>query len=148
LTSSPRLTLSGAALTLQGVRATLELLDPDVVAPYRTLTRGIWTVDTFIDGGAAAGYMLQDSPLLEFSTDGLLRVFTGCNTGQGTYTRSGQTLTLGSVPYTEEGCNPPLSALASARVIRVMSEGELSLEIEARRLTLMRGTIGLSATNE
>ena len=148
VTSSPTLTHAGDRLTLAGEGATLEFLDRELANPDRPLVGSNWTVDTFIDGGAASGLPLITPPTLRFGDDGSLAVNTGCNTGYGTYTVSGSTLTLGSIPYTERGCVDTGSQFAQDHVIEVMSPGSVTFTIDAARLTIERGSIGLGATTE
>jgi heat shock protein HslJ len=148
LQSSPGVTQAGPALTLSGAAATLEFLDREVADADRPLTGRTWTIDTFIENGAATNFPTQVPATLEFGTDGKVNIFTTCNGGTGSYTRDGQTLTLAAVGYTATACGPTGSPTAEERVTRVMADGEVTLEIEAGRLTLMRGELGLSATTE
>jgi heat shock protein HslJ len=147
LASSPRLTLSGAALTLAGEQATLELLDIELADPDRPLAGRVWTIDSFLEGAAMSSFPLLTPPTLEFSADGSLRVFTTCNTGEGTYTRTGSTLALAGLTYAQEPCDATGSREAQDRIEAVMTDGELSFEIEAARLTVHQGMPGLSATS-
>lgn len=148
-TAAPQLSIAGASLTLQGASATLELLDREVADPDRPLTGRVWRVDTFFQGGLASGYPLTSPPTIEFRGDGTLNVFDTCNSGDGSYTRSGQTLTVSSVNFSEAGCSGPTQDQVSARIQELFAEdGELTFEIEANRLTLMRGTSGLGALTD
>jgi heat shock protein HslJ len=146
--ASPEVTQVGATLTLAGVDATLEFLDREVADADRPLTGRTWTVDTFIENGAATNFPSQVPPTLEFGVDGKLTLFTTCNGGGGSYTRNGQTLTIASVGITAVECGPTGSAPSEQRMMRVLADGEVSFEIDAGRLTIMRGPIGLSATAE
>ncbi|MEY4544531.1 MAG: hypothetical protein RL685_726 [Pseudomonadota bacterium] len=146
-TASPQLSIAGATLTLEGASATLELLDREVADPDRPLAGRVWNIDTFFQGGAASSSPGAAQPSVEFRTDGTLRVLTTCNSGNGDYTRNGQVLTLSSVLYTEVGC-PDSRGLVEQNVQSVLSAGELTLEINANRLTLMRGNAGLGATTD
>lgn len=148
LQSSPGLTQAGPTLTLAGAEASLEFLDREVADADRPLTGRTWTIDTFIENGAASSSPSQASPTLEFGSDGTLQVFTTCNSGRGSYTRNGQTLTLASVALTALSCGATGSVASEDRIGRVLADGEVTLEIDARRLTLMRGALGLSATTE
>jgi heat shock protein HslJ len=148
LASTPGLSLSGGALTLTGAQATLELLDIELADPDRPLTGRLWRIDGFLEGSSGSSVGGPTTPTLEFSADGSLHVFTGCNTGDGTYTRSGQTLLLSSMTYTEEPCDVTDSGLAQERIQAVLSPGELSFDIEAARLTLRHGEPGLQATSD
>ncbi|HEX6244475.1 MAG TPA: META domain-containing protein, partial [Polyangiales bacterium] len=58
----------------------------------------------------------------------------------GRYSMQGARITLSELAYTEAGCALPL---IEDKVQAVLSDGELQFAIEARRLTLTRGSIGL-----
>jgi heat shock protein HslJ len=76
-----------------------------------------------------------------------VQVFTGCNTGEGEYSVSGSTLNLTGIAYTEAGCGSDDLADVEDHMQSVFSDGTLSYEIEAARLTIMRGEdLGISAT--
>jgi heat shock protein HslJ len=148
LQGSPGLTQAGPTLTLAGAGATLEFLDREVADPDRPLTGRTWTIDTFIENGAASSSPAQAPGTLEFGTDGKVNVFTTCNGGEGSYARSGQTLTFTGVGFAQLPCGPTGSATAEELISRVFGDGAVTFQIEAGRLTLMRGEIGLGATSE
>jgi heat shock protein HslJ len=145
--AEPQLDIAGAALTLQGAGATLELLDQELADPDRPLTGRVWSIDTFIQGATASSFpMLTAPPTLEFGNDGTLTVFDGCNGGSANYTRDGQRLTLSSLGFTEVACSG--TRATEERVHAVIAEGELIVEIDAKRLTLTHGDSGLGAKTD
>jgi heat shock protein HslJ len=146
--ATPGLTQAGAALTLEGTDATLEFLDREVANPDRPLAGRTWAIDTLISNGAASNVPSPTTPTLQFGADGSLSVFTTCNTGTGSYTRSSQTLALSAVAYTEGACGTGGNATIQAGIQSVIQAGEVTFEIEATRLTIMRGTLGLAAITE
>lgn len=147
--ATPQLSIGGAALTLQGPNATLELLDRELADPDRPLAGRVWRVDTFFQGGAGSSLPLTAPPTLEFESDGTFSVFDTCNQGEGTYTRSGLTLTVSPVAFTEAGCPGATQDQVSARMHELfLPGGELTFEIEANRLTLMRGSSGVAALTD
>ncbi|MEO8180230.1 MAG: META domain-containing protein [Deltaproteobacteria bacterium] len=148
MTARPRLSLDGDRLTLSGADATLAFLDRELADPDRPLTGRVWLIDTFIDGDAASNIPLPSSPTVSFDEQGRAQIFTTCNTGTGAYTRQGRQLLLSDVLYTEAACASAASAAADARIQRVLSDGTLTAEIEAARLTLTRAEVGLSATTD
>ncbi len=148
LTASPILTHAAPRLTLGGAEATLEFLDRELANPDRPLSGRTWTIDTFIDGGAASSFPLQASPTVEFRDDRSLQVSTTCNVGEGTYTLGEGVLVLSNVAYSEEVCDPSGSVAARDRIMQVLTVGTVSYEIEAARLTILRGPLGLSATTD
>jgi len=147
--ASPRVTQSGARLTLESADATLSFLDREVADPDRPLVGPIWRVDTIIRGnGASAGASsISISPTIEFRPDGEYLVFTGCHTGGGTFTAGNGSVTLSGAAYTEEGCDPA-NEMVQEHIVQVLAAGTVALEIEARRLTLTREDVGLSATTD
>lgn len=147
-TSSPTMSLDGDRLTFVSDSITLVFLDREVADPDRPLTGRTWTIDTFILGGAASNLPVSDAPTVTFGDDGTVDVFSGCNSGSGTYEQSGDRLTLSPIPYTERGCPDAAATQAESQVQAVLTEGEVDLEIEANRLTLTRDGRGLSATTE
>jgi heat shock protein HslJ len=118
-----------------------------VADPDRPLAGPIWTIDTLIDGGAASNVPTAATPTLQFGSDGTIEVFTGCNSGTGSYTREGQTLVLSAIPYTLRGCAAAETAVGS-HVTRVINAGEVTFEIDAARLSIQRGDIGIRALTE
>ena len=147
-TASPKIELVGDQLTLSTSEATLVFLDREVADPDRPLTGRTWTIDTFIDGDAASNLPLQVPPTVEFADDGTFQAFTTCNTGTGAYVAEGTSLTLSEVAYSEEGCDASGSDTADVHVKSVLTDGVVTTEIEAARLTLMHGTLGISATTD
>ena len=106
----------------------------------------MWTVDTFIDGGAASNFPLQDGPTLEFGDDGTIDFYTACNDVSGDYAIDGQEITFSALVTTDAAC-AGAAAEAEAHLLEVI-DGTATFEIEAQRLTLMRGSIGIGATTE
>jgi heat shock protein HslJ len=144
--SQPMVILDGDRLTLTSGDVVLEFVDREVADPDRPLSGPTWVVDTFIDGPATSNLALSQSPTLLFDGDGSVDIDTGCNTGRGTWNLEGDQLTLAGMNYTEIGCAEPNAATAEASVQAVMTDGMVTVEIEAARLTLMRGELGLSAS--
>jgi len=144
MTSSPRLTLEGNTLTLSSSATTLVFLDREVADPDLPLVETHWSVDTLIKDGAASNLPLASDPTILFRQDGSLQVDTTCNTGSGRYQVAANQLTLTNVTYTEKACSGA-SASADSAVQEVLRDGTLTFSIEAHRLTLLRGNVGLSA---
>jgi heat shock protein HslJ len=145
-TSQPQIALDGDTLTFTGVAATLVFLDRELANPDRPLTGRVWTVDTIIDNGAASNVPVSTPPTLEFLDGGTLNVFSGCNDIVYSYQVAGAEITLSLVSSTRLACEGAAGAL-SAHVSEVLT-GTVTFEIEAQRLTLMNGTIGLGAMTD
>ncbi len=145
--SQPSLMLDADQLTITGAEATLVFLDSEVADPDRPLTGATWTVDTFIDGGAASNFALQDEPTLLFNDDGNVDLFTGCNNGSAEYAVDGDRIAFSNVITDDAACEGGANE-AERRFIQVVTDGLSDFEIDANRLTLMRGDVGISATTE
>jgi len=146
ITSSPALDLDGDVLTLEGAFATLRFLDREVADPDRTLTSGTWIIDTLIQGGVAQGGFAVE-PTVRFNA-GSVQVFTGCNAGAGEYSVSGDEITVSGMTYTEEVCEAVDVIPIEEHIEQVIIDGILIHQIEAARLTIMRGDLGVMATTE
>jgi heat shock protein HslJ len=144
LSSRPRITRRDDQLTLAGESATLTFLDREVADPDQPLAGAAWSIDTFLMNDAASNLPLSKDPTLTFHADGTLEVDTTCNTSRGTYTVTGDTLELSGISYTEKACSGPAS-YAEQSVQAVIEDGPLKFTIDARRLTIERGNVGLSA---
>jgi heat shock protein HslJ len=148
----PTLVLEGAQLTLTGVDGVLVFVDREVANPDRSLAGPTWTIDTFIEGegatGTASAVNMAEDPTVVFGEDGSLQVFTGCTHGVGNYTASDGTISLGMIGYDDVVCSDESLNWVDAHVQQVLSQGMLSFEIDAARLTLERGSVGLSARTE
>lgn len=148
MTSRPSSSLDGDRLTLSAADATITFLDRELADPDRPLSGRVWTIDTLINGDAASSVTLQVSPTVSFDEIGAVQIFTGCNRGSGSYTHRAEQLQLSGMVYSQQACAGSGSAAAEAHIQRVLSDGALSAQIEAARLTLTRGDVGLSATTE
>jgi len=142
----PQLELEGTSLTLTGASAVLAFRDREVADPDRPLVATPWTIDTFFSSDAASNLPLSSDPTFVFAADGNLQFDTTCNSGTGKYTVAGNQITLSTVDLTLIACGGA-SAFAENHILKVLTgDGPLTFEIEAKRLTLMRGKLGLGAT--
>ncbi len=148
LTARPGLSLDSVQLTLSGADATLAFLEREVADPDRALTGRVWNIDTLIDGDSASNIPLPVSPTVSFDDVGSVQIFTSCNRGAGSYTRQADQLRFSGIVYSQQPCSSSSSAAAEAHIQRVLSDGTLTAQIEASRLTLTRDDVGLSATTE
>lgn len=150
--SGPTLQLDGDELTIENSEATLSFLDREVADPDRPLLGSEWTVTSLITGPVAqAGDFGR--PTLQFSSDGTLQVFTGCNAGTGQFTggqlsSSASSVTLSGMAFDDQDCSDELVTMADTHLRQVLSDGTLNYSIDAASLTLMRGDQGLMATTE
>jgi len=140
--------LEGDSLTLSNAEATLNFLNSEVANPDRSLAGPTWAIDTYLDGEIASAVNVSVYPTVVFGEDGRLQVFTGCTNGVGSYIVDGSTLTLGPVGYDDVVCEDESFQWADTHIQQVLSEGTLTYEVDAARLTLERGSAGLSARTE
>jgi heat shock protein HslJ len=147
-TSKPLLSVSGDELTISSGDVVLFFLDREVANPDRPLTGSSWVIDSFIQGDGVSNLPLQQDPTLSFNADGTFSVFTTCNQGSGTFVRTNSELSLSEVIYTEAECGDTGSSVAEGLIQDVLQEGVVTIEIDAQRLTIQRGDIGLSAMTE
>lgn len=146
LRARPRLTRSGDQLALSSEGGmVLRFLDREIADPDRPLIDTVWVIDTLIDDQSFGSSPTSANPLLQFARDGSLHVVSTCNSGVGRYSVEGARLTLANVAYSEQACGDEAAAVLEQKVKAVLQSGTLSFEIEARRLTLMRDSRGLSA---
>jgi heat shock protein HslJ len=145
LRARPRLTRSGDQLALSLDGMVLRFLDREVADPDRPLVDTVWVIDTLIDDQSFGTSPTSGNPIVQFARDGTMHIQSACNGGAGRYTVDGDVLTLTTVAYSEQACNDAVAAGLEQKVQAVLHSGTLTFEIEARRLTLMRDSLGLSA---
>lgn len=117
--------------------------DPDLVDR-------LWTVDAVLDLGAYIFIPTPDPATLRFESDGAVQVFTGCNGGEGTYTREGSSVVFEQVGSTEEACPEEKVQTLESGVLRVVHhDGPVAYEIDEGRLVLkVEDGVGLRLMGE
>jgi heat shock protein HslJ len=80
---------------------------PPPVDPAEGLAGTGWDL---VEMGTTADFA-RIVPTIEFSADGRVSGFAGCNTFSGTFALDGETITLGPLATTEMACEPPASAV-------------------------------------
>lgn len=146
LMSAPVVALDGDTLTISGATAGLVLLDREVADPDRPLVGTTWTVDTLLEGDTASSIPDGIAVELRFGEDGLVAISTGCNSGSAPYEVSGATIRFGDAALTLRACTGAQAAVES-HVLAVL-DGTAELEIEAGRLTITNGDVGLGLVAE
>jgi heat shock protein HslJ len=148
MTASPSYVYSDSRLTLTGTEATLVFLDRELADPDRSLVGPTWSIDNYLEGMTSTAVNLTTRPTVTFGEDGQVSVETGCNTGGGSYTVEGNTITLSLIGYTRMLCDDEDAAWAEAHIQSVLNEGEVTYEIDANRLGLTGAEKGLGATTD
>lgn len=147
-TASPSFEFQEDSLILQSDEATLTFADRDVVIPDAALENSLWIIDSFIDGEDISTMNLTSIPNVTFSADGQVDLNTGCNGGFGVYALSGDTMTVTMEGYTDAICPDDISQSAEFYVTSVFMGPTLGVSLDENRLTLMNGSIGISAYTE
>ena len=88
-------------MTFNNPEATLVFLDSEVATPDQSLSGVTWMVDTFIEGESATAYNLNEMPTLNFSDDGMVTFFSGCNSGSGSYVAEAGSISFSDISSTE-----------------------------------------------
>jgi heat shock protein HslJ len=144
LLASPAIVVDGNTLVLEGGGTRIEYLDREVATPDLELVGPTWKVDTIISGLGAQHAAWPKPATLVFEADGKLKVFAGCNGGEGTYRVSGKELTFESVGLTEKACEDPLvNELETAVAALFHGPQPVTWEITVDRLSLRGKDRGL-----
>jgi len=137
LESKPSVTQSGDTLVLEGGGTRIEYLDRKVATPDLALVGPTWTVDTIVTKDAASHAAWPRPATMVFEAGGGLKVFAGCNGGQGTYRVAGQELTLESLGLTEKDCADPLANELETAVAKLFRDPQpVTFTITVDRLSL------------
>jgi heat shock protein HslJ len=143
LGSRPSIVVEGDGLVLDGSGTRIEYLDQEVATPDLELTGRTWTVDTIIEGGAAQHAEWPAPATLAFGTDGAVEIFTGCNSGSGSYRVTGAELSFSDVSVTERGCDGDTGRLESVVLGLLLGPQPVTWEITVDRLSLRGDDVGL-----
>jgi heat shock protein HslJ len=143
LVAGPSVDVDGDRLVLGVGPTVIEFLDRRVAEPDLSLRGTVWRVDTIITGETAAGGFGGAEATLVFGEDSV-DVAAGCNSGGATVTYvDEQTVKFGPLGLTKMLCEPDRMAL-EAGVSAIFSTGEpVTVTIEADRLLLRSGDVGL-----
>lgn len=144
LTSRPTLALDGGSLTLTAQGATVTFVDREVAVPDRPLDGPVWTVDTLVTGDNASSLPAGVRPPTLTFEGGTVAVDTGCNTGSGSYTVEGGSVTFEPVATTRMACADPAGAATEQHVLAALA-GTATVTVTADVLTLTNGAAGLVA---
>jgi len=144
LLASPTIAIDGNTIVLEGGGVRIEYLDREVATPDLELVGPTWTVDTIISGLGASHAQWPHPATLVFGADGKLKVFAGCNGGDGSYSVAGKELTLTSLGLTEKDCEDPLANELEAAVYKLFHGPQpVTWEITVDRLSLRSKDGGL-----
>ena len=142
LSSSPTVGVDGDKITLTAGDVVVQMLDREVAEPDMQLTGQTWTLSSLISGDAVSSMPAGVTATLEFNDDGTVSFNSGCNSGGGSYTVDGQTVTFSNLLTTEMACAGPQSDVEAA-FLAVLGAGPNDFVIDADQLTLLAGENGL-----
>jgi heat shock protein HslJ len=134
-------TLDGDTLTLTDGGVTLTLLDEEVATPDQPIEGTRWVLDGLISGDAVSSVPAGVVASLQV-VDDRANIAAGCNSGGGSVKVTDRTLTFGPVALTKMACSPDAMSVETA-VLTVLN-GEVSYTIDADRLTIDAGGVGLT----
>ncbi len=143
LGSRPMLTLDGDALTLDNGVTRVEYLDQEVATPDVELVGTVWQVESLVLGEVVSAMSWPEPATLTFDDDGMVDVFTGCNSGRARYEVAGSDLRFSELLVTEEGCSMQSVELEETVNAVVGSSSPVAWEVSVDRLTLTEGDRGL-----
>ena len=142
LQSSPSISFDGDTLILRSKSADgdvseITFLKKEVATPDLPLWDTTWII-TSIKVGTIDFAMKWKSPAtIEFSIDGDLRFYTGCNQGSATYVVDGAKLILSDTNWQEQGCPDQASQILETTVLSVLGGNKpIIWDIDVKHLTL------------
>lgn len=143
LEADPHYELDEPRLVLSDDVVTIVFLDREVADPDRTLESSLWAVNGLIDEGFVFAGVHEDPATLELA-EGTATIATPCAEGTGRYEIDGASLRLLEVAIDDPMCPADeISPMYDSHMREVLADGTLEWDIEADRLTLMRGDVGL-----
>ncbi|MBC8066714.1 MAG: META domain-containing protein [Deltaproteobacteria bacterium] len=149
LEADPDFALDEPRLVLRDEAVTLVLLDREVANPDRSLQGRVWTVTGLVEDGFVGAFAIEMPGTVELDEDGNLDFETPCSAGHARYSAEDSTLTISERSAAGGDCPPDeVSPKIDAHMLEVLDDGSLTYEVDANRLTLMRGDIGLMLTTD
>lgn len=135
--------VDGDTLTLAREGLELVLTDRAVASPDVLLEGTAWQLDGIRSSDSMSSLPAGGStPTLSLSTDGTVALDTGCNSGRGTATVSGSTISFGPVTTTKKACADLAARQTEAAVLATL-DGAVEWSIAEKTLTLTKGDRGL-----
>lgn len=137
LDRDPSVRLHGHKLVLTAGTTRFTLTDSPAVATDPPLIGTYWVIEALVDNGVTTTPRPFPQPYLVFQADGTVVAFAGCNWITSSAIHHDGGATLGEAGTTKRSCaieNP----LFESRVFAALDTGEVTLQIEAGRLTVDR----------
>jgi heat shock protein HslJ len=134
--------VDGDTLTLSRSGLELVLTDRSVASPDAPLVDTSWQLDGLRSGDTVSSVPAGLTPVLTIGAGGAVSLNTGCNSGRGTVTVTGETITFGPVMTTKMACADDAGRQTEAAVLAVL-DGDVTWSITEKTLTLTKGDQGL-----
>jgi heat shock protein HslJ len=142
LQATPRIVVTDTTATLSTTKTTIRLTDRHIADPDRPLAGTQWHVDTIMRNGTASSAVEANPVVLVFGAESLTATATDCTSAvvPTTLDASAHTLQFGDFAVDAIGCGEQWDA-----TLEVLRSGTVTYAIEANRLTLTAGGIGVAA---
>lgn len=145
----PSYELDEPRLVLDDGTVTLVLLDREVADPDRSLQGRVWRVSGLVENGFVLVFGSDVPRSIELDEDGDLAVVTPCAEGHASYGVDGATVEIADAIIAPAVCpDEEFAAEIDSHMREVLADGSVAYEIDAGRLTLMRGDIGLTLSTD
>ena len=138
LQDGPALAVAGDGFTLTGSGVSVTLSPQQPAA----LTGTVWELTTISKDGVSQGWADLAAPRIAINGE-LLTFNTGCNTGSGPVTVSGQRLTIGPLASTRRACVDDTVGKIEQTMLATLS-GQVDFHIAGSQLTLERADTALT----
>lgn len=113
--------------------------------PTPPLVGTVCEVGALTEGNSASGGY-DVVPTVTFDEDGTVRVFSGCNNGEGQYEFDNTTITFnGGIGYSEAGCPDTELANVEAHMQSIFTTGEVEYSLNRQELVIEKGDLGVRA---
>lgn len=143
LLASPKLKLVEPRLELTTKDARMVLLDREIQSPDRPLVGTLWSGNGFGNGDSVGYSPAATQPTVRFDPTGSVDVSTPCQTGVGSYTVAGATVSFEGLAYDGAPCADPMDQHVSKETLLVLDGSPVSFTIEERSLLLRKGDFTL-----
>jgi len=134
---------TGDEPTIVSGSTVLAMADREKVSPDKPLLGTTWLMDSIGNGDVVGSVAADLGATLRFTSDSV-KVSDGCNTGQGTVTIDGATITFSDIVMTMLPCPTVRGDIPGA--LYAMLDGSASYAIEENHLTLRSGDRSLGFT--